>query len=313
MSNERYGNDYLCLVGKEATYGTEQDEYTATLPYKVEMKKSVAPIDVSLKTGSIEKQGCEMVAGYTGGSVTISGALDSGQSVTTSAAIFLEAMFQDSATPFAIPAVGTAPLSYTIYQYFVSDSKMHKALGCVLESFEITGSSGGTIEFTATFRAKSIEYEQTDASVTSPTFACITPALYGGITIAKFGGDSNITKINSFTLSLTNVFADDAKVYQNSATKLQEILTGIEGSLTIDWNYDKVNDSDITGNIVDESVADSLVLHGTGVWTIETYGKYTDYSFADPDKGIFSSNFSKTLMTKDATHKAISVTVSAPA
>ena len=310
MANgQRYGNDYLCLVGKEASYGTEQDEYTATLPYKVEMKRTVAPIDVSLKTGTLEKQGCEMQSGYTGGSVTISGALDTGSSITTSPAIFLEAMFQDSATPFAIPTVGTTPLSYTIYQYFVSDEKMHKAIGCVLESFEITGSSGGAIEFTATFRAQMITYEQTDATVDVPTFSCITHALYGDVEVSAFAGLGHITKINSFTLSLTNVFADDAKVYQNSSTKQLEILTGLEGSLTFDWNYDKTYDSEVSGELVDSVLADTLVLVGSSTWTITTFGKYTDYSFADPDKGIFASNFSKTLMS-DGTDKAISIAVS---
>jgi len=308
MANERYGNDYLCLIGKQSDYSTEQETYTATLPYKVEMKKTVAPIDVSLKTGNLEKQECEMKSGYTSGTVTITGALDTSSSVTTSPAIFLEALFQDSVSPFAINKVGTIPNAYTIYQYFVSDDKINVAIGCVLESFEITGASGGTVDFTATFRAKSISYEQTNSNVSAPTFSCINPTLYGAITVSKFGNGTAITSINSFTLSLTNIFADDTSVYQNSVTKQQEILIGLEGTLSIEWNYDKSNDNDIYGNLVGTVSNDTINLVGSSTWLISTNGKYTEYNSSDPDKGIFTSSFSKTLMS-DGSDKAISISI----
>ncbi|MBT6994533.1 MAG: hypothetical protein HN952_06210 [Candidatus Cloacimonetes bacterium] len=309
MANERYGNNYLTCLGKEASYGTEQTTYEVILPDKVEMKKTIASIDISQKTGTLEKKNTEMHAGYTGGTVAISGELKTGADANTHHGILLEAMFNDSASVFNIPAVGTTPNSYTIYQYF-NDDAGHKAVGCVLESLEIAGSSGGAITYTANFRAKTITYETDLSALTDPfsSVPAITPALFANTTVQLIGDDTNISKINSFTLSLTNSFADEANMYQNSNTKLLEILTGFAGSLSVEWNYDKTNNSDVEAKLMTTASDAITITDGTNSWILSTFGKYTEYQFSDPDKGIFTSRLSKTLMS-DASNDAVAITI----
>lgn len=314
MANERYGNNYLAVLGKEASYGTEQKTYEVILPDKVEMKKTIASIDISQKTGVLSKKNTEKLAGYTGGEVTLSGQLSPGADADSVHGILLEAMFADSSSAFEVPAVGTSPFSYTIYQYF-NDNKGTLGLGCVLNSFGISGSSGGGIEYTAGFRPKSITYEDDVSDVVGgdpfSSIPDITPAIFADTTLTTMGGENNISTMNSFSIDLTNTYADDALIYQNANAKSQEILTGFEGSFTAEWNYDKANDSDISGKLMADALT-SVVLaitDGTQTWTYTLYGKVTDYSFADPDKGIFTSSMTMELMS-DASNIPISIAIS---
>jgi len=310
--NERYGNDYLTCIGKEVTYGTEQTTPEVVLPDKCEMKKVVVPIEISQKTGSLVKQDTEMVAGYTAGEVVLSGEVVPGATADLAHGILLEALMHVSATPFIAQAIGTAPFSYSIHQYF-NDDKGHKGLGCVLASLELAGSTGGMITYSTTMRAKSVAFEQdfsvnpTDPFASIPSFA---PAIFALTTLTTLGGETNITKLNSFSLSLSNLFADDALVYQNANVKAQEILTGLEGSFNVEWNYDKTNNVDVEGKLMVDALTSIVfaITDGANTWTFTLFGKITEYIPADPDKGIFVSSLQMTLM-EDGSNEAISIAI----
>lgn len=314
MANERYGNNYLTTIGVEATYGTEAANYEVVLPNKVEIKKLIASIDVSgIKTGALDMQKCEKQSGYESGEATISGGLNTGADADTLHGILLEAFFMDSATPFIVPAVGTTPKYYTIHQYF-NDDKSTKMLGSVCDGLDITGDSGGIISFSSKFRGLSVAYE-TDVSAkpSGDPFASIPetcPVLFSNATLTTLGSESNITSMNSFSISLVNEYADDKSIYQNSVTKAQEILASSTGTFTIEWNYDSANDDDVSGKIMADALASVVfaITDGTTIWTFTLYGKITDYTPADPEKGVFTSSMNMTLMG-DSNNESVSVAI----
>ncbi len=326
MANERYGNNYLTCIGKEATYGTSAS-YDVILPDKCEMKETVATIDIPMKTGVLEKTNYETQAGYKSGTVTISGNLYCASNASSASneaafhAIFLNALFDNggvvsgSYNTFDFPAIGTTPYSYTIYQYF-NDDDGHKARGCVLETFDITGSTGGMIEYTATFRAKSVSYEVSVSDAGSDPFSSIPelyPETFSSVSFGYIGGASEISSVNSFSLSISKTFADDAVLFQNNNTKQQEIVTGYEGTFTAEWNYSS-SWHEVANDLMSASVRQDVFYLGymsspqKPYWRIYTHGKYTDYTLPDPDKGIFKASLSKTLMT-EGSDEALQISV----
>ena len=301
----RYGNDYLILLGKETSYGTEQTTYTATLPDTVTMKEEISQIAVSQKSYSYEKQKNEIQKGTIGGTVEITGELayDNG---LTKHGILLEAFFDDSTSPFENQTVGTAKNSYTIYQYF-SDGKVNKAVGCVLQTLNISGAFNDVIKYTATFRAKEITREAT-VTLTTPTYPEIKPFLFCNVSVTIHGTSG--VKINSFDLNLQNILADDKFVYQNSCSKTGEYKTAFQGTLKIQKTYDESSDTTIIDDILSDTLAqDKITLtDGLDQWDINTYGKVTEANLPDPDKTIFEFDFTKELMA-DSSNKAILIDV----
>jgi hypothetical protein len=302
----RYGNDYLVLLGKETSYGTEQTTYTSTLPDKIEIKESTAQIAVNQKTGSLEPQKNEIQAGYKMVSVTLSGELGIDSGITAHGILFA-GFFSDDTEPFTVQAIGSTLQSYTMYQYF-SDGNYNHVVGCVMESLNVTGASGETIKYSATFRGKLLTREDSGTPPSTPTQPEIQPLLFCSTVFSKIAGATNITKANSFNLTMNNTFADDKSIYQNSCTKSAEYKTGFNGTYTIEWNYDATNDSDVYDNILSTTLIEDNVdlFQGAAYFEIDTFGKITDYTLADPDKGIFVSSYTKQLMG-DSSNSAVEI------
>lgn len=296
----RYGNDYLVLLGKETSYGTEQTSYTATLPDTCVMKTTKSTIDVKQKAYGYEEKKDSVQAGYTGGTVEISGELGLDAGITQHGILFA-AFFDDDTTPFVNQAVGTSKQSYTIYRAYSDGAKVDVALGCVLESLKLSGGSGDAIKYSATFRAKSVAFEQFPILAT-PTYPEIQPLLFCDVT-AKIQGSTGHA-INSFDLTLTNTFVEDSKIYQNSCTKKGEYKTGFTGELKIEKNYDETNDADIITNLLSTSLTpDTITLNNSDSshrFAITTYGKTTDVNLPDPDNSIFQFDFTKKLMADNS-------------
>ena len=301
MANERYGSKYLTLLGEETGgYGTEQTNYDATLPDTVEMKEEVSAIELSQKTGDLEKQKSEYLAGLRKGTVTISGQLAIDDGITTHGLIF-DAFFSND-TVFSNSGVG-APQSYTIYQYFTDDNSYNTAVGCVAESLEITGEVDGAIEYTITFRAKSISREESGDPPSEPSYADLRPLLFQNVASDIIADNTDIDTINSFSLTLNYAFADDNLVYQNSTTKSQELRCSFNGQLNIEFNYDSTHSSDVYDNIMGATLlTDTLGLYTdtADYFEITTEGKITEYTIADPDKCIFTNSFTKELLGSSA-------------
>jgi hypothetical protein len=312
MANERYGNNYLVTIGQETAYGIEAADYEVVLPNQIEIQRSIAPIDVSgVKTGVLEKKACEKQAGYISGTATISGGLYLGADASTLHGKLLEAFFHDSSSPFTVPAVGTSPISYTLHRYF-NDDKSTKMDGAVCESLELSGSSGGLVALSAKFRGKNVYFEN-NASTTpeNDPFASIPncrPVLFSDVQI-DFGNGLSLSGANNFNLTLSNQYAEDKIIYQNSHTKTQELLTGFSGTFGIEWNYDKINDADVYDFLMSNALIGASIVFSSGgvTWSFSLHGKITEYNNAEPDKGIFTSSASIELMSDDS-NSAIEVT-----
>ncbi|RKZ98984.1 MAG: hypothetical protein DRQ46_00475 [Gammaproteobacteria bacterium] len=311
----RQGAYPLMLIGKETAYGTEQTTPENKFADICTMQAITNSIDRAVKTQTYEPDFCETTAGTTGGTVSVSGTLSHGH------AIFLEAFFSDDSSPHAFQVDPNTFQSYTIYNLFnggeVSTKTNWKgdiAIGCVCESFNITGSQGGVIGYEATFRAKSIAREQdlsglTTTTITDASKPCYIPFKFQSVTADML--NSTVTSINSFSISLGNEFADDTVAYQNSATKLREIAVKASGELAFDVIYDAAVALTYNPILMATTNLDDVITlsGGSGTFIITMYGKYTSYDIADPDKGVYVTSINKQLQA-NASGSAISIAVS---
>ena len=84
----------------------------------------------------------------------------------------------------------------------------------------------------------------------------------------------------SFSLELTNVFADDSVNFLNSQTKAQDLICHGEGTLTYTYLADTTFDSEIYDNVMNSTISSSVgydqisYTDGINTHTITTYGKY---------------------------------------
>lgn len=101
--------------------------------------------------------------------------------------------------------------------------------------------------------------------------------------------------MNSFSMSFTNVFADDKFLFQNAATKGKEILCRRLGEVTIAWTYDisKAIPTLMAGTPVDTVI---ILTDGTATYNFTMYGKVKTVTLPDPDKCVFEGNATIELM-----------------
>ena len=314
----RYGNRYLITMFKEqdsgigSGYGSYMGDYSTInriLANTIEMKPAREAITVKSKTDTMEPYHSEVLAGRTGGTVTIRGELSFLHE------IFFQALFTKSSTPYQVQKVNV-PYSYEIHQYFTNDRKGNVATGCVLESLNISGENDGAAMFEAVFRARTIE---TEVSLSTGDYAAygilsvpnVKPFLVGDIhSINLF--DSAYGGFNTINLSLSNSFINDNALYQNAFIKQRELLESFSGEASFETNYDSANGwfedellcADVTCGNIDFTLTD-----GTHNWTIETNGKITSVNPADPERQLFSFSASVQLMA-DNSNPSVKVTVS---
>ncbi len=314
----RYGYGYLITVFKEqdsgtgSGYGNYMGDYSSMdriLASTIEMKPTREAISVRAKTDTMEPWNSEMLAGRQGGTVTIRGELSYLHDV------LLQALFTKTSSPYQVQTV-KKPNSYEIHQFFTDDRKGNVATGCVLESLNISGESGGTVTVEAVFRARTIETEVDFTAGDYVSYGLVAapyvrPFLVGDIhSIDLF--DSSYSSFNTFSLSLSNKFVNDNALFQNSFVKQRELIEGFGGEATFDTNYDSTVgwfEDELLSTDVSAGNIDFTMTDGTHHWAVETNGKITAVNPADPDRQIF--NFAATVqLMADNSNPSVKITIS---
>jgi len=298
----------VILAGRESAYGTQQTIPTEKHACMFEYDYGVQASDVGVKTQTLMPMAMERTIGREMPTCKLSGAL------TDSYEWLLEAYFNNIGTPYAHQTVD-ARYSYTIYQSIpASESDAGDGimvLGARLETLNITR-NGDVMNFEASFRAKSIadgvDFSALDlTTVVDTTAPEVTPFLWQNVTASML--DAAYTNINDFGLTLTNTYADDDIIYQNSATKIQDIVCSSTGELTYQVIYDTVNDVAAAAEIENDLITDSISLvNDNATWNIVTYGRLANPSRPDAEKCIYVTDNTVTLLG-DSTHDAITITI----
>ena len=308
MAN-RLSNDYYTFAVAEGTYGTKQTTLTSAVAMSdtvCEIHKDVQTTPTKIKTTTLEPDHEESIITSTAATVTLKGNLCTGYQW------LLQAYFMKAASAYVMtspqPAISTG-FEYTIYKYYPSVVPYYDCgVGCVMSDLKLSGEANGIIGFEATFRAKSMERGTASALTGMPANTPSTPFIFGNVTAILY--DTQTTLIN-FNLNLSKNFVDDRITYQNSLTKVAEIMTGYSGTLEYSVVYDDVADA-VDAYIGDTSieVTDSIVLiSGTVEWTILTYGMIADFSPPDVDKSLFEGKYTMQLATSPAAAVPITITV----
>jgi len=294
MAN-RYGNDYRVLIQADASFDTEPGDLTTgwtKFADKLEISDEAPEgIDLGQKDNNIVRYDTNHIAGLKKPKVELSGEFTYNHKI-----MFLAMGMSLSVNDYTIDNANTTN-SYTIIQQF-AESEANKITGCVLESFTLSrGGPAEPITYTATFRAGTLDRENTD---TYEAMAVVENDVFlPQNSSAPSLGDGNITTVNSWELSLTRVFTDDKYLYQQSDVWTQALQCEIEGTFTATYQYDSSNDANVFDDLMTSAIPDVVTIKdaasGENTLAITTYGKYTDYTTPDPDRCIFEGNFTKKL------------------
>ena len=306
---ERYGKNALVLVGKESAYGTVQTTPTHKHACMCVATTFVNPTDTQRKNQTLEPQSYDKLATTTGGTVVLSGDL------TPSMDWLIQAYLMDESSPYLFQTE-QSNFSYTIMQAFPAGTADAgdgmRALGCRLESLVFTGTPSGAIQFTATFRARAVDFEVafdglTLGTVTNTTAPNDAPFLYPNVVSSLV--DDALEYLNSFTMTFTNEFAPDEVSYQNSVLRIADRVCKQSAQLDTTWIYDTAHDADVYDNLVGTLDVDVISFHsGDNRWAFTTYGKYMTYDNPEPGVCLLTGHFVKELMG-DAAENALSIIV----
>ena len=197
----------------------------------------------------------------------------------------------------------TTPLSAVIYLIHNDSSaspyKVDKAQGCKLQSLVIEGSQiSGFIGVTATFEGTIYQRELSQAITgTDPGMKLPEPALFGDITDDLAFGATNYG-LESFGLTLNNVFTSDSTKYANSRYPAYPLIIGYDGELKYTALYN-ANGNESNISILDSPVEElnntiTIILR-PGVdqkeLLIKTVSIATALDKPDPGNDIFKLNY----------------------
>jgi hypothetical protein len=195
------------------------------------------------------------------------------------------------------------PLSAVIYMIHndspASPYKVDKAQGCKLQSLVIEGSqSSGFIGVTATFEGTIYQRELSQAITgTDPGMVLPEPALFGDITDNLAFGAINYG-LESFGLTLNNVFTSDSTKYANSRYPAYPLIIGYDGELKYTVLFDasgKEAHLDYLDNPEQENLNIITIVLRPGVGQkdldIDTWSIATAFDRPDPDNDIFKLNY----------------------
>jgi len=204
----------------------------------------------------------------------------------------------------------TTPLSAVIYLIHNDSSatpyKVDKAQGCKLQSLVIEGSqSSGFITVTATFEGTIYQRELSQAITgTDPGMKLPGPALFGDITADLAFGAENYG-LESFGLTLNNVFTSDSTKYANSRYPAYPLIIGYDGELKYTALYNANGNEaimDYLDNPEQENPDNITIILRTGTGQksllIKTYSIATALDKPDPNNDIFKLNYTGKLASK---------------
>jgi len=309
MSKSRHNT--IVLVGKETAYGNAQTKPEHKFPDQMEWDYGVSQIEIPQKTQTLEPQSNESKQGRKAPTVTLRGVL------TADHEWLLQAYFNKATSAYSWQT-NDGGFSYTIMQAYPASSDDAgdgiKAVGCRMESLTINR-NGEYVGYEATFRAKSVTDNSdfstlTLTTITDVTYPNQTPFLFQDITSVSLV-DAAITNFNTFSLTLTNEFADDDISFQNSQTRTIDTVCSTSGELSYTYIYSMATSVNINSSMYTAMLAPETFTLSDGVnsWAFSTFGQYTSFSRPDDDKCIYTGDVTKMLMG-DASNTAITITVS---
>lgn len=192
-----------------------------------------------------------------------------------------------------------------------------RAIGAKLLSLEITGTSGGLIQFNANFETQPVEREATQAITgTDPGLICGTPLQFGDV-IASLALGNDAMALESFTINLVNEYTADGTKFANSQVISNPRIIRQGGELSYTCNYDSTggeNDVDIINN-QGSILSDSIYLTPDGTYGGE-YIAFAINSIAtsierpDTDKDYFKLNYSGRIVYDSGTGYAVDIDLS---
>jgi hypothetical protein len=195
-----------------------------------------------------------------------------------------------------------------------SNFKVDRAIGAKLLSLEITGTSGGLIQFNANFETQPVEREATQAITgTDPGLICGTPLQFGDVIATLACGDT-ATALESFTINLVNEYTADGTKFANSRVISNPRIIRQGGEISYTCNYDSTGGEknvDII-NDPDTLLYDVLSLTPDGTLddehiTISINSIATSIERPDTDKDYFKLNYSGRIVYNDAKSFAINI------
>ena len=326
MGNYRSGNKYRVAIGLETSLGSGNTHSTGgttptfsvrwedltVMPVKLELNPDRQLIDTNYKTGTSQATAYEQVQGVTDGTFTLSGKLSLGYE------ILLQAMFHQSPVNHKYTFKDTPPDAKSLVMMKVWDDavvgskyKVDIAKGCAVDSLVITGRSKEAIEFTMTGRITDHEREVEqiingdDPGLTFPDVVQFGDTEYNG----DFGEK---TRLNEFSLTLTNIYIDDTKRYTNSMSRLRDIILRQEGELNVKGLFKQetteLNPMDDIG--IDNQLQEIITLvSGTRHWVIDFQALVTAIDSADPDRDLFESNVTMKAIAGDNVDNSVSIQI----
>lgn len=327
MGNYRSGNKYRVAIGLETSLGSGNTHSEAgnpptlsirwddltVMPVKLELNPDRQLIDTNYKTGTSQATAYEQVQGVTDGTFTLSGKL------SLDYEILLQAMFHQSPVDHKYTFEDTPPDAKSLVMMKIWDDtvieskyKVDIAKGCAVDSLVITGRSKEAIEFTMTGRMTDHEREieqiitGTDPGLTFPDVVQFGDIVYNG----EFGEK---TRLNEFSLTLTNIYIDDTKRYTNSMSRLRDIILRQEGELNVKGLFKQetteLNPMDDIG--IDNQIQETItIVSGMSSWDINFQALVTAFDSADPDRDLFESNVTMKAIASDNVENSVSIQTS---
>jgi len=326
MGNYRSGNKYRVAIGLETSLGSGNTHSTGgttptfsvrwddltVMPVKLELNPDRQLIDTNYKTGTSQATAYEQVQGVTDGTFTLSGKLSLGYE------ILLKAMFHQTPVDHKYTFDDTPPTAKSLVMMKVWDDapvnlkyKVDIAKGCAVDSLVITGRSKEAIEFTLTGRLTDHQRE-IEQIITGNDPGLTFPDVVQFGDIAYSGNFGEKTRLNEFSLTLTNIYIDDTKRYTNSMSRLRDIILRQEGELNLKGLFKQetteLNPMDDIG--VDKQLLESITLvSGTSYWLIIFQALITAIDSADPDRDLFESNVTMKAIVSAGVENSVSIQI----
>lgn len=196
------------------------------------------------------------------------------------------------------------PLSAVIYlinnDTTATPYKVDKAQGCKLQSLVIEGSQiTGLIGVTATFEGTIYQRELSQAITgTDPGMELPEPALFGDVQATLAFGALETYGLESFGLTLNNVFTSDSTKYANSRYPAYPLIIGYDGELKYTALYNANGNEkgiSILDNPVEENIDTITIILRPGTnqksLIIYTTSIATALDKPDPGNDIFKLNY----------------------
>ena len=291
---QQFGFNSEIIIAPEIARGTAPSDFdkamTAHKNISISSELGIETVSQVTRTGSLRPSPCDFQAGRQTPKVTLSGKLSKENAPWIFAGITLNIEKKGTAaSPWEVDVQGSL-YTYSILRYDTDQELADVYAGCVAETLTLSN-SGVDINFEITFRAMTITPAVNTKSWTGtePVAVCEEQVRFSAMEVAG----SFLTKWNTFSLTLTNEFAPDDQLFQNSATRSADTCIGTSGQLSVNYNYDPAT-TDFTPNVLDNTtgIVTATLSHVFTALALRMtiIAKLTNFTKTDPEKGIYTGD-----------------------